>query len=66
MWVNITKKSADDGDEDAEEEEREEEPDEPEPELGPPLLTPLSEDASKVTPHRVYIQHLQHSLNNQL
>lgn len=34
-------------DEDAEEEEQEEEPDEPEPEIGPPLLTPLSEDAGK-------------------
>lgn len=47
MWVNVTKKSTDDVDEDAEEEEREEEPDEPEPEVGPPLLTPLSEDASQ-------------------
>lgn len=46
MWVNVTKKSADDVDEDAEEEEKEE-PDEPEPEVGPPLLTPLSEDASQ-------------------
>ncbi|XP_055056458.2 radial spoke head protein 4 homolog A [Misgurnus anguillicaudatus] len=44
-WVNLTKKSKDDLDEDAEEEEQEEEPDEPEPEVGPPLLTPLSEDA---------------------
>lgn len=33
--------------EDAEEEEKEEEPDEPEPEIGPPLLTPLSEDAGE-------------------
>jgi len=31
--------------EDEEEEEEREEPDEPEPEVGPPLLTPLSEDA---------------------
>lgn len=37
----------DDVDEDAEDEEREEGPDEPEPEVGPPLLTPLSEDASQ-------------------
>ncbi|XP_051520358.1 radial spoke head protein 6 homolog A [Myxocyprinus asiaticus] len=44
VWVNLTKKSTDDLDEDAEEEEGEEEPDEPEPEVGPPLLTPLSED----------------------
>ncbi|XDV47897.1 hypothetical protein PO909_017439 [Leuciscus waleckii] len=42
VWVNITPKSADDFDEDAEEEE---EPDELEAEIGPPLLTPLSEDA---------------------
>ncbi len=47
MWVNVTKKSVNDVDEDAEEEEKEEEPDEPEPEVGPPLLTPLSEDASQ-------------------
>ncbi|XP_026109096.1 radial spoke head protein 6 homolog A [Carassius auratus] len=45
VWVNVTKKSADDVDEDAEDEEREEESDEPEPEVGPPLLTPLSEDS---------------------
>jgi len=31
--------------EEEEEEEEREEPDEPEPEVGPPLLTPLSEDA---------------------
>lgn len=31
--------------EDEDEEEEREEPDEPEPEVGPPLLTPLSEDA---------------------
>lgn len=30
--------------EDEDEEEEREEPDEPEPEVGPPLLTPLSED----------------------
>ncbi|XP_056314620.1 radial spoke head protein 6 homolog A [Danio aesculapii] len=45
VWVNVTKKPMDDVEEDAEDEEREEEPDEPEPEVGPPLLTPLSEDA---------------------
>lgn len=45
MWVNITQKSADDADDD--EDAEEEEPDEPEPEIGPPLLTPLSEDASQ-------------------
>ena len=37
-------KNEDDYEEDEEEEEREE-PDEPEPEVGPALLTPLSEDA---------------------
>lgn len=47
MWVNLTKKSKDDMDEDDEEEEQEEEPDELEPEVGPPLLTPVSEDASQ-------------------
>ncbi len=31
--------------EDDEDEEERDEPDEPEPEVGPPLLTPLSEDA---------------------
>lgn len=36
-------KSGEAGDEDSEEEERNE-PDEPEPEVGPPLLTPVSED----------------------
>ncbi|XP_062844994.1 radial spoke head protein 4 homolog A [Trichomycterus rosablanca] len=44
-WVNLADKSEDDNEGDAEEEEKEEEPDEPEPEVGPPLLTPLSEDA---------------------
>lgn len=43
-WWNPVQKNEDDFDEDEEDEEREE-PDEPEPEEGPPLLTPLSEDA---------------------
>lgn len=65
MWVNITKKSADDTDEDAEEEEKEEEPDEPEPEIGPPLLTPLSEDASQS--HCItFTYNTSSSLNDQL
>ena len=34
--------------EEEEEDEEREEPDEPEPETGPPLLTPLSEDAGNV------------------
>ncbi|KAK3508762.1 hypothetical protein QTP70_004239 [Hemibagrus guttatus] len=45
VWVNLAEKTENLLDEDAEEEEKEEEPDEPEPEVGPPLLTPLSEDA---------------------
>lgn len=45
MWVNLAEKPENIRDEDTEEEEKEEEPDEPEPEAGPPLLTPLSEDA---------------------
>lgn len=44
IWWNPVQKGEDDFEEDEEEEEREE-PDEPEPEVGPPLLTPLSEDA---------------------
>lgn len=43
-WVNLATKPEDDLDEEGEAEEKEEEPDEPEPEVGPPLLTPLSED----------------------
>lgn len=42
-WWNPVQKNEDDFEEDEEEEEREE-PDEPEPEVGPALLTPLSED----------------------
>lgn len=47
MWVNLVEKTENALDEDEEEEEKEEEPDEPEPEIGPPLLTPLSEDAGE-------------------
>lgn len=47
VWVNLAERSENLLDEDAEEEEKEEEPDEPEPEIGPPLLTPLSEDAGE-------------------
>uniref|UniRef100_H3BAM5 Radial spoke head component 4A n=1 Tax=Latimeria chalumnae TaxID=7897 RepID=H3BAM5_LATCH len=42
-WFNPVQKDEEEFEE-MEEEEREEEPDEPEPEVGPPLLTPLSED----------------------
>jgi len=43
-WWNPVQHNEDDFEDEDEEEEREE-PDEPEPEVGPPLLTPLSEDA---------------------
>ncbi|CAH8502209.1 unnamed protein product [Heterobilharzia americana] len=44
VWFNTTAKSSDDLEDEMSEDE-EEEPDELEPETGPPLLTPLSEDA---------------------
>ncbi|XP_029285598.1 LOW QUALITY PROTEIN: radial spoke head protein 4 homolog A [Cottoperca gobio] len=44
-WVNLAVKPGEDSNEEGEAEEKEEEPDEPEPEVGPPLLTPLSQDA---------------------
>ncbi|XP_070688212.1 radial spoke head protein 6 homolog A [Pempheris klunzingeri] len=44
-WVNLAVKPEEDYNEEGEAEEKEEEPDEPEPEVGPPLLTPLSQDA---------------------
>ncbi|XP_065261546.1 radial spoke head protein 6 homolog A-like [Emys orbicularis] len=43
-WINPSQKSEEE-EEEGEEEEKAEEPDEPQPEVGPPLLTPLSEDA---------------------
>ncbi|XP_028409722.1 radial spoke head protein 4 homolog A-like [Dendronephthya gigantea] len=42
-WFNHQSKDEEEEEEEEEDEEREE-PDEPEPEVGPPLLTPLSED----------------------
>ncbi|XP_069500747.1 radial spoke head protein 6 homolog A [Ambystoma mexicanum] len=46
VWFNPSQKSEEEAEEEeGEEEEKGEEPDEPEPEVGPPLLTPLSEDA---------------------
>ncbi|XP_035688014.1 radial spoke head protein 4 homolog A-like [Branchiostoma floridae] len=42
-WFNPVQKQEDEF-EDEEDEEEKEEPDEPEPEVGPPLLTPVSED----------------------
>lgn len=44
-------KPGDDSNEEGEAEEKEEEPDEPEPEVGPPLLTPLSQDAGQSFGH---------------
>lgn len=44
-WINLAVKPEEDQNEEGEAEETEEEPDEPEPEVGPPLLTPLSQDA---------------------
>ncbi|KAE8293877.1 Radial spoke head protein 4-like protein A Radial spoke head-like protein 3 [Larimichthys crocea] len=44
-WVNLALKPGEDSNEEGEAEEKEEEPDEPEPEVGPSLLTPLSQDA---------------------
>ncbi|XP_036972048.1 radial spoke head protein 4 homolog A isoform X1 [Acanthopagrus latus] len=43
-WVNLAVRPGEDSNEE-DVEEKEEEPDEPEPEVGPPLLTPLSQDA---------------------
>ncbi|CAB1333025.1 unnamed protein product [Coregonus sp. 'balchen'] len=48
VWVNLAEKPEDDFEEEADEEGKEE-ADEPEPEVGPPLLTPLSEDAEITT-----------------
>lgn len=46
-WFNPSQKREEEELEEEEEDEEREEPDEPEPEQGPPLLTPLSEDAGK-------------------
>jgi len=44
-WFNPTQRGdVEEEEEEEEEEDEKEEPDEPEPEVGPPLLTPLSED----------------------
>lgn len=45
--MNLAVKPGEDSNEEGEAEEKEEEPDEPEPEVGPPLLTPLSQDAGQ-------------------
>ena len=45
--MNLAAKPEEDLDEEGEMEDKEEEPDEPDPEVGPPLLTPLSEDEGR-------------------
>lgn len=45
--MKLAVKPSEDSNEDEETEEKEEDPDEPEPEVGPPLLTPLSQDAGQ-------------------
>lgn len=44
-WLNLAVKESEIWNEEEENEELEEELEEPEPEVGPPLLTPLSQDA---------------------
>ncbi|XP_070817540.1 radial spoke head protein 6 homolog A [Chaetodon trifascialis] len=44
-WMNLAVKPGEDPNEEGDAEEKEEDPDEPEPEVGPSLLTPLSQDA---------------------
>ena len=46
-WFNPSQKKDEEEEEEEEEDEEREEPDEPEPEVGPPLLTPLSEDTGR-------------------
>lgn len=45
--MNLAVKPGEDSNEEGEAEEKEEDPDEPEQEVGPPLLTPLSQDAGQ-------------------
>jgi len=52
-WFNPSQRREEEELEEEEEDEEREEPDEPEPEQGPPLLTPLSEDAGKNILHCV-------------
>ncbi|XP_005938482.1 radial spoke head protein 6 homolog A [Haplochromis burtoni] len=44
-WVNLAVKPGEESNEEGEADEKEEEPDEPEPEVGPPMFTPISQDA---------------------
>lgn len=43
-WLNLAVKPDDESNEEAEDDEKEGDPDEPEPEVGPLLLTPISQD----------------------
>lgn len=43
-WLNLAVKPDEESNEEGEDEEKEGDPDEPEPEVGPLLLTPLSQD----------------------
>ena len=47
-WFNPAQKREEEEMEEEDEDEEREEPDEPEPETGPPLLTPISEDAGQL------------------
>lgn len=49
VWLNTAVKSEEEMEEEEGEEEEKEDEEEPEPEVGPPLLTPLSEDAGTST-----------------
>ncbi|XP_030582776.1 radial spoke head protein 4 homolog A isoform X2 [Archocentrus centrarchus] len=46
-WVNLAIKPGEESNEEGEADEKEEEPDEPEPEVGPPMLTPISQDVGQ-------------------
>ncbi|KAG8553140.1 hypothetical protein GDO81_003295 [Engystomops pustulosus] len=48
VWLNTAVKSEEEMEEEEGEEEEKEDEEEPEPEVGPPLLTPLSEDAGNL------------------
>lgn len=43
-WLNLAVKPDEESNEEGEDDEKEGDPDEPEPEVGPLLLTPLSQD----------------------
>lgn len=53
--MNVAVKPGEDSNEEGEAEEKEEELDEPEPEVGPPLLTPLSQDTGQSLSFHVFL-----------